>query len=170
MNSAQTIAAIIKSSHDWYNGTVADVTQEQADFLPGGVAHPIGELMTHIANSEDSIVNSMILGKPSVWDRGGWSKKLGVENMMLHTTQQARNFKVNIKTLAEYSKAVQSAVDAYAEKLTDHDLERLVDAGGPLGKMPVSALLTGIMVGNTFAHTGEISALKGLKGAKGYPF
>jgi hypothetical protein len=36
--------------------------------------------------------------------------------------------------------------------------------------MTVYDVLSNFLVGNTLAHTGEISALKGLQGAKGYPF
>ena len=36
--------------------------------------------------------------------------------------------------------------------------------------MTVFDALTNALVGNNLAHTGEISALKGVQGAKGYPF
>ena len=52
--------------------------------------------------------------------------------------------------------------------LSDADLDREIEVFGR--KMSVGGALTGLLLGNTFAHTGEISALKGLHGAKGYPF
>ncbi len=169
MNGVQTITASVKASHDWFNGTISDVTQAQANALPPGVVHPIGELMTHILNSEDGTVHNMIQGKPTIWERDGWGKKLGVGNMMFHDNKGARTFKIEPTSLAGYHKAVQAATLQYLGSLKDADLDRLVDAG-PLGKVPVAALLLNGMVGNTFAHTGEISALKGTHGAKGYPF
>lgn len=36
--------------------------------------------------------------------------------------------------------------------------------------MPLGQFLTGFVIANTYAHTGEIPALKGLQSAKGYPF
>jgi hypothetical protein len=39
-----------------------------------------------------------------------------------------------------------------------------------LGKINVAGLLTMLLIGNNFAHTGEISALKGIQEQKGYPF
>jgi len=36
--------------------------------------------------------------------------------------------------------------------------------------MSMGTFLTTLLLGNTYAHMGEISALKGLLGSKGYPF
>ncbi len=36
--------------------------------------------------------------------------------------------------------------------------------------MKVADALSNALIGNNLAHTGEISALKGLQGAKGYQF
>ncbi len=170
MDGVQALTAAVKASHDWYNGTVADITAAQANWLPAGVMHPIGEVMAHTLHSEDGIVNGMLRGQAPIWHRDGWDKKLGVPNMMLHDNKGARAFKIDPKSLAEYTKTVQSATMSYLAGLKPADLDRVVDAGGDLGKMSVAGLLTMILVGNTFAHTGEISALKGLQGAKGYAF
>ena len=169
MVGVQALTAAVKASHEWFNGTVADVTAAQANWLPAGTAHPIGELMAHVVQSEDGIVNGMVQGKQPIWDRDGWGKKLGIPNMMMHDNKGARSFRCDPKSLSEYTKAVQSSTIQYLSSLKPADLNRIVE-GGPIGKMPVAGVLTMLLVGNTFAHTGEISALKGVQGAKGYPF
>ncbi len=170
MDGVQALTAAVKASHEWYNGTVADVTGAQANWLPDGVAHPFGELMAYIVQSEDGIVNGMLRGHAPLWQRDGWDKKLGVPNMMMHDNKGARSFKIDPKSLATYTQAVQSSTMAYLSSLKPADLERVIDVGGNIGKMPVAGVLTMLLVGNNFAHTGEISALKGVQGAKGYPF
>ena len=55
----------------WYEATIADVTAEQANHLPPGVPHPIGELAAHILHTEDGMINMVILGKQMVWERDG---------------------------------------------------------------------------------------------------
>ena len=61
--------------------------------------------------------------------------------------------------------------DAYLGSLTDADLERELDLTAMgFGKLSLGALLGTAVLANTFAHTGEISALKGIQGSKGYPF
>jgi hypothetical protein len=170
MDGVQALTAAVKASHDWYNGTVADVTGAQANWLPAGNAHPIGETMAHIVHSEDGIVNGMLRGQALIWQRDGWDKKLGIPNMMMHDNKGARAFKIDPKSLAAYTQAVQSSTLAWLSSLKPADLERVVDGGGDIGKMPVAGVLTMLLVGNNFAHTGEISALKGVQGARGYPF
>lgn len=169
MDGVQALTAAVKASHDWYNDTVADVTVAQANWLPAGVAHPIGATMAHIVHSEDGVVNGMLRGQAPIWQRDGWDKKLGVPNMMDTDNKGARAFKIDPKSLGEYTKAVQSATMAYLSTLKPADLDRVGDFG-LLGKMPVSRAITFFFMSNTLVHTGEISALKGLQGAKGYPF
>ena len=50
--------------------------------------------------------------------------------------------------------------------LTETGLSRNVDT--PFGTSTVQFLLSGAIIGHTHNHTGEISCLKGLQGAKGY--
>ncbi len=170
MDGAQAMTAAVKASHDWYNGTVADVTGAQANFLPSGVSHPIGETMAHVVQSEDGIVNGMLRGQKTIWEKDGWEKKLGIPNMMMHDTKGARALKLDPKSLGAYTQVVQASTMSYLSGLKPADLDRIVDIGGDIGKLPVGGVLTMLLVGNTFAHTGEISAIKGMQGAKGYPF
>jgi hypothetical protein len=45
----------------WYlDGTMADVTSEQAHYAPPGRANPIGATFAHLVCSEDLIVNGML--------------------------------------------------------------------------------------------------------------
>ena len=50
--------------------------------------------------------------------------------------------------------------------LTDADLARIVET--PFGRPTVLFLVNRALIGHTHSHTGEISCLKGLQGAKGY--
>ncbi len=168
MDAVEAVTRAVNHSHGWFDGTCSDLTQEQADFLPSGTAHPIGELVTHVLQSEDFIVNGMIQGQPSVWESGGWEQKLGIPNLAMHTQEQARGFKGNLAALEPYKQAVYASTQAFLEKLTADELDREVQ--GPEGAMTVADAITNALIGNNLAHTGEISALKGVQGAKGYPF
>jgi hypothetical protein len=168
MNAVEALRRAIDHSHRWFDGTTSDVTQEQADYLPAGMAHPIGELMAHVIQSEDGIINGICQGKPTVWESGGWEQKLGVPNVMGHTTEMARGFKCDLKALEPYKEAVYASTQAYLDGIDEAELDR--EAEGPFGKATVLDFLTNALIGNNLAHTGEISALKGLQGAKGYPF
>ena len=166
METIEVLKQLFASSYQWYGGTIADVTAEQANQVPPGRAHPIGELAAHIIQSEDGIVN-MLRGQPALWERDGWGQRLGIPNVMLHDNDGARAFRCEPAKLAEYIQAVQAQTVAYLDALQPADLDREVP--GPTGPMSVAEMLFAT-IGNTFAHTGEISALKGTLGARGYPF
>ena len=59
MNAIEAMRTQINASHQIVEGTVADLTPELCDNLPGGKAHPIGATYAHIALSEDFIVNTI---------------------------------------------------------------------------------------------------------------
>lgn len=170
MDSIQAVKTAFGGAQGWYTGTVAGLTSEQANEVPPGVAHPIGELQAHILHSIDGLVNMMCRGQQSIWERDGWGAKLGVPMMMLHDTESARSFRVDPAQLEDYATSVFTEFQAYLDTLTPADLDREVDFGPGLGKMSLGAFLLNPLLGNTFAHTGEISALKGLQGQRGYPF
>lgn len=168
MDGVDAIRRAVNSSHTWFEGTCADITEEQANHVPEGVAHPIGELAAHIVQTEDAIVSGMFQGKPPIWESGGWEQKLGIPNMVMHTRESARGFKGEVAALEPYKQEVYAATAAFLDGLSEAELDREVD--GPAGKMPLGEAFGMLLIANNFAHTGEISALKGVLGAKGYAF
>ena len=120
------------------------------------------------------MLNTAVQGKPTLWERDHWGAKLGGEMMVDMTGQsgKGRSHKWDPKGMSEYATAVFANTDAYLSSLKDGDLEReinLVPFGFP-NNMSLGTFLTTMLLGTTYAHTGEISALKGCVGAKGYPF
>ena len=172
MDAIQLLKSAFEGSHMWYEATIADVTAEQANHLPPGVAHPIGELAAHILHSEDGMINMVILGKQMIWERDGWGAKLGVPLMMDQDTAGARAFKCHPQQLQEYAQAVFAGTAAFLDSLTPEDLDtNKVDMTAEgVGVISLGNFLTQMLLGNNYAHTGEISALKGMLGRKGYPF
>lgn len=168
MNAVHLIQANMKAYRDEYMGTVADVTPAVAQWVPpGGKAHCIGALMLHVANSEDTIVHQMCQGKSPLWQSGGWEQRIKAPfNMMMK--EQTRGLKVDPAALQPYAQAVFAATDAYVKTLNDQALDRIINT--PIGQMPLGLILDALVVGHMANISGEISALKGLQGLKGYPF
>ena len=173
MDGIGVLKSAFGGAYMWYQGTVADVTEAQANTVPPAVLHPIGELMPHILHCEDFMVNTAIQGKRSLWERGSCGAKLGGEMVVdLPIPVKGRAYRCDPKAMAEYAEAVFANTDAFPDSLKDSELKRdleLVQFGFP-NNMGLGAFLTTMLLGNTYAHTGEISALKGLLGAKGCPF
>lgn len=167
MDAVEAMTRTVNASRRWFEGTIGGLTPEQVNFVPAGSAHPIGETVVHILNSEDGIVNGMLRGQPAIWERDGWGAKLGLPNVMRQDEAVARAFRCDLPSLQPYMQAVHASVDEYLKGLTAADLDREID--GPGGKMTVTDAL-GILVMNTLSHAGEIAAIKGIQGGKGYPF
>ncbi len=168
MDGVEVMRGTVRAAHDWFQGTIADLTPEQANYLPPGTAHPIAEIVTHVVQSEDNIVNRMLRGQVPLWERDGWGAKLDLPNVAQQDEQVARAFKADVAALRPYIEAVYRSVDEYLGGLQPADLDR--EIAGRAGKMTVAEVLGRILVGNTLAHTGEIAAIKGIQGGRGYPF
>ncbi len=165
------LARLFQNAHGWLEGTVETLTPAQAAWTPAGAAMPAGAHYAHVLASEDFLVNGMIRGgapvamasrqgatgigelpPPGVWDE--W----------------ARRVEVDLPVAREYAQAVYAATAAYLAEATDADLAREVDLSAfGLGMQTAEYVLNNLIL-NASAHCGEIACLKGMQGAKGYPF
>lgn len=83
----------------------------------------------------------------------------------------ARRVRIDLPAFRTYAKAVYAASDDYLAKLSDQDLARSLDLSAVgIGQITVKQLVMRGVIGNCLTHAGEISCLKGLQGARGYPF
>ncbi|MBM2810718.1 MAG: DinB family protein [Chloroflexi bacterium] len=172
MDGVAVLRSAFAGAHDWYTGTVADVGTDQANTVPPGIAPPIGALIAHILHCEDFMLNTAVQGKPPLWERDGWAAKIGGEMIVDQDESAARAYKCDPRQMAQYAQAVFASTDACLANLNDTDLDReleLVQFGFP-SNMTVGAFLTQMVLGNTYAHTGEISSLKGSMSMRGYAF
>ena len=171
MEAVAVLKSAFDGAHMWYQGTIADVTEEQANVVPPGVAHPIGALMAHILQCEDVMINQIIRGRPPLWEQDGWSDKVGGD-LLVDLDPAVREYPCNLQAMAAYGQAVVASTDAFFQSISDGDLDReleLIPLGFPTN-LTVGAFLSQMLLGNTYAHTGEISFIKGSLGQKGYPF
>lgn len=176
ITALQLLKDEIKSARETFEGTAADLKQEDLHKSPGGVAFPIGATYAHLVFSEDAIVQGMIQGKPPLSETT-WKNKTGASLPFpaMNETWEATNrewsntVQINLSEMREYAKAVFAATDAYINSLKDQDLEKVIDLGS-WGKKTVAELLSSFVLAHTNQLAGELSALKGVHGSKGYPF
>jgi hypothetical protein len=151
----------------------ADLTQEQADWLPPGIANPIGSMYWHAVSGADDVVYRWVLGQEPLYQRAGWiGKALAVavpepqEPEKYH--EYMRTLRVCLPALHEYAQALAADLQGWLSTLTPTDLERTIHT--PIGDHTVAHVLELFVIWHINAHCGEISALKGCQGARGYPF
>lgn len=142
------------------------LSHDQAHWSPIGKTVPIAAHYAHVVTAEDAmfataiakkgapLMASMPTGLSELPPQGPWD-------------EWARKLKVDKPKFHAYVQKVYAQTDAILAGMKDTDLQNIVDS--PAGQMPVLAFATVLLL-NGAAHAGEISAIKGLQGLKGYPF
>jgi hypothetical protein len=174
------IRAQMKSAHWLLEETISDVSDEMARFAPPGKALPIGAAYAHYVTGEDWMIHSLFQGAAPLM-AGTWAGKTGVsepspgpepgDDWSTRFAAWSRRVQVDLPAFRVYAKAVYEATDGYLATLSDPALSRDVDLSAMgMGKQTVGFVWDNALIGHAYCHCGEISALKGMQGKKGYPF
>ncbi|MBI3538635.1 MAG: DinB family protein [Chloroflexi bacterium] len=161
----------LKSAHKYFRATVADVTSEDARYVPPGIAHPIGSRYAHCVTGDDFLVHVFLQGGAPLYETT-FKNKTGISAPRLDAPLEwARTVQVDLPALANYMDATFAASEAYFDSMNEKDLERTVDlTAAGVGVLPMPVFLADFVIGHLHDVMGEISAVKGLLGKKGYPF
>jgi uncharacterized damage-inducible protein DinB len=171
LDAISLLAKQVKEAHQVVSGTIADLTEEQAHWKPGGNAHSIAPLLVHITAAEDMFLN-MVTGRQPL-AMGPYADKTGASepHPMGNYGEWAGRVTVDLAQFREYAKAVFKNTEDYVSGLKDDELDRELDlSSAGLGKMSLASFITMTSVIHPSNHIGEISCMKGMQGAKGYPF
>ncbi len=133
--------------------------------IPQSTINPAGAIYAHTVFVEDAFLNGVVRGQAPLYVADGWSQKLGLE-MPPVTMPEGWEITIDLARFRPYASAVYAATDQYLASISDHDLDRLVDAG-PAGTLPARDVIGNLMVWHVATHQGEISALKGVQGMVG---
>jgi hypothetical protein len=170
MQSQALYALLFKTANDHLEATMADVTDAVANWVPAQTVATIGAQYVHLVTSEDVIVNGLLKGGAPLLATT-FAGKIGAATapQLFTWGDWGRSTKVNIAEARAYAQAVYASVDAYVNAQTAESLGEIVDlSAAGLGAMPRAVVLE-IALRQPYVHAGEISALKGLQGLKGYP-
>lgn len=150
---------------------VADVTPEQAAWQPPGIANPLGAQYAHAVCAADAVIHMVLQGEQPLFE-SSWAGKTGVSAPQFNATPEwARSVEVDVAAVGPYAEAVFAAADAYLATLSGEALTRELDLSDVgLGVHSVDWILSALVIAHINNMAGEISCLKGLQGAKGYPF
>src|ERR1051326_7199392 len=125
---AELLRRAIRDARKVLDGTMADVTQAQADYLPPGIANPLGATYAHVVCSEDMVVQGMLRQLPPLF-AGSWKARTGLSEPMplpgpewVNYTGWTRRVKTDLGALRQYAQAVAAETDAWIESLREADL------------------------------------------------
>lgn len=171
MNTVEFLQISLKNAFDILGGVTADVTPEQADWAPPGTANSIGATYWHVITSTDQMVHGWGMGQAPLGETAGWQGKVLLASAPEDEEDLGaimRAARVDLAAMHEYSKAVGEATRDWVASLTPDDLERKIET--PFGELSLAEMLAAFVLWHINAHCGEIAALKGCQGARGYPF
>ncbi len=144
------------------------MSDEVFNWAPPGTANTISATFVHLVHTEDHFIQGFIQGKQSVWEKGSWSEKTGIQKppSIGEDWSGFKHRQIPLQPLLDYMAAVWAATDDYLAGLTPDELDRKVKFAG--GERTVAEMLL-LSNSQTLSHMGEIAALKGIQGVKGLP-
>ena len=173
MNTVELLQYSVGSAFEILGQVTADLTQEQADWQPPGVANPIGAMYWHTITGADDVACRWAQGQEPLRQREGWDERVLTVSAPepehggdWHAYMQT--IRVDLPALHDYAQAVAEALQGWLGSLAPEDLERTIEL--PFGEYTLAQMIDLFIVWHVNAHCGEISALKGCQGAQGYPF
>ncbi len=173
MNTVELLQYGVGNAFGILSQVTGDLTQEQADWTPPGIANPIGASYWHAISSADEIINGWGQGEAPLHQREGWRER--VLTVAAPEPERGgdylayfRAIRVDLAALNEYAEAVAGAAQGWLASLAPEDLERQMET--PIGELSLAQLVETFVIWHINAHCGEIAALKGCQGVKGYPF
>jgi hypothetical protein len=159
-----------RTTWDWFEATVGDVTGEQANWWPPGTANSIGATYLHVVINTDVEINRLIFSRPPLVEaaRAG-DVGQGVPYDPDRFDRWVRHAPVDWDRLREYGRRVHAAFVDSLEELGERHLEMPVDMTRVgLGVWEGRDLVELHGVDHPRIHGGEIACLKGLQGGVGW--
>ncbi|GAB4235452.1 MAG: hypothetical protein OHK0028_11990 [Deltaproteobacteria bacterium] len=169
----------VRTAHEFFEATMADVSSEMAHWAPPGVALPIGAAYAHFVLSEDWVVN-VLFRRGGPLFLGPYAGKTGaseippdpgaVKDWSAGFAAWSRKVRIDLPAFRTYAQAVYASADTFLSNTADEELDRQLDLSAVgMGTQSLGFVLNNAVLGHAFCHCGEISALKGVLGKKGYP-
>lgn len=169
MDSPALLQLQFKSAHRFLEDTLQSVTPEMLRYVPVGPIATIGGHYLHVLASEDLIMHGILQGAAPLYATA-WAGKIGSSEVPQFFTwgEWGRTAVIDMDAAKAYAAAIYEATDKYVESLTPEKVGEKIDLNAiGFGNPSRGGFLT-VALQNIYIHTGEISTLKGLQGAKGY--
>jgi len=158
MNTVELLQYSFDTAFEILDAVTVDLTQEQADWRPPGVTNTIGSIYSHILTYVDIFVqDACIDGKPLPESVESRPKELWLQDVQ-----------EDITGLHERVGNVKAKVQGWLSSITPADLD--IKRNTPIGELNQGQMFDVFIIWHINAHCGEIAALKGCQGAKGYPW
>jgi len=170
MDAISLLREQLEGAYRFLDWTMEDVTPDQVVWIPTGLANPLGAIYAHALIVLDDTVNHLLKQDAPLF-ASSWVGRTGISDpLVLVDHGRALAIQVDLPTARKYGRAVYESADAYLVTLKPEMLESTVDLSTiGLGTRTLAFTLNRIILAHLDNMTGEVSCLKGLQGARGYP-
>jgi len=161
-----------------YPGLVCDgLTEVQVHWQPDNHPNHIAFTLWHALTANDQILSRIVMGRPTVFETGGWAGRLPASQDFAGDLDRERlaQFKLDTPSLLAYSDAVRDELLGYIEDLSEEDAVEQLDFSffetvyPGYGSMSRLDAIIFFAVGHLGEHLGEVQYIKGLMGMRGAP-
>jgi hypothetical protein len=174
MTSADLLADAFGRIRETVRGAARDLTPDQLAFRIEADANPISWLIWHLTRIQDDHV-AAAFGVPQVWVTGKWAARFGLPEDTMeigygHSSSQVAEVAgatSSADMLIDYHEAAYEQTIKHVSRITDADLERIVDESwNP--PVTLGVRLVSVINDNT-QHAGQAAFVRGcvLRQARG---
>jgi hypothetical protein len=157
MNTVELIQYSLATAFELLGEVTADLSQEQADWKPPGKASSIGSIYSHLITYVDFLLEKIFIP----FDDTEFRKPPPPQIIM-------QDVQGELSDLHKRTGEVQKAYHDWLSSLTPADMDAEIETS--VGPLNVGQTLEFYIVWHINVHCGEIAALKGCQGGKGYPW
>jgi hypothetical protein len=172
MDTANHIREQLTQARTFLAGTLSGISEEDMHKPMPGALNTIAATYAHVVTGEDGFVNALIRGGAPLFATS-WAGFTGLSAMPPEGPgwrDWGASLRVDRQALGGYATAVATETDSYLASLSPGDLTRLVDLSGfGFGQKALGWVLGAGVVGHVYSHWGEICAMNGVTGGKGFP-
>ncbi len=147
---------------------IAALPPEVLHDQPAGKANSIAATIGHVLTAVDAVVNGMLKQSQPLFIAmpTGLSELPPSGEELFSWYNWGTQVTIDLDAAQTYAQAVIQSVIDYLDTLSDDDLETTIQT--PVGPNSLFDMINVVVLGNLTQHAGEIAALKGLQGLKGY--
>ena len=157
MNKVELLQYSLDTAFDVLGMVTADLTQEQADWQPPGKASSIAANYSHILTYLDRFLEKILIP---------------CDDSLFHMERPPdtilQDVQVEVVDLHKHAGELKKAYHDWLSSLSPADLD--IEMKTNVGPLNVGQTVELFIVWHINVHCGEISAMKGCQGAKGYPW
>jgi hypothetical protein len=173
MDAIELIRYEIRRTWEWLDVTVSDITEEQANWNPPGLANSIAATYAHTIFAADEDFNQIYSGGKMLL-RTTWADRCGLSELPPQEGEWdwsawGRRMTMDLEAFRGYANAVWQTIEGFMERVTYEDLRREFDMSlWDLGTWTGFDFFS-LHMHHPRIHGGEIATLKGLQGLPGWP-